>query len=73
MRDRLRSRCGCSSSLAAAIGYPDLMLIFAGTALNQTGQPLEIMGITMLSYLVINLAISSAGNVANRRAQSVVR
>ena len=31
-----------NSSLASAIGYPDLMLIFAGTTLNQTGQPLEI-------------------------------
>jgi general L-amino acid transport system permease protein len=62
-----------NSSLAAAIGYPDLMLIFAGTALNQTGQPLEIMAMTMMSYLLINLAISSAGNLANRRVLSVER
>lgn len=62
-----------NSSLAAAIGYPDLMLIFAGTALNQTGQPIEIMGMTMLSYLVVNLAISSAGNVANRRVLRIER
>lgn len=56
-----------NSSLAAAIGYPDLMLIFAGTALNQTGQPLEIIGITMASYLLINLAIAAVANVANGR------
>jgi general L-amino acid transport system permease protein len=56
-----------NSSLAAAIGYPDLMLIFAGTTLTQTGQPLEVMGITMLSYLLINLAIAQAGNRVNRR------
>jgi general L-amino acid transport system permease protein len=56
-----------NSSLAAAIGYPDLMLIFAGTALNQTGQPLEIIGITMASYLLINLVIAAVANVANGR------
>jgi general L-amino acid transport system permease protein len=62
-----------NSSLAAAIGYPDLMLIFAGTALTQTGQPLEIVGMTMLSYLLINLAISGAGNLANHRMLAVGR
>jgi general L-amino acid transport system permease protein len=62
-----------NSSLAAAIGYPDLMLIFAGTTLNQTGQPLEVMGITMLSYLLLSLLISSVGNVLNRRLQLLER
>jgi general L-amino acid transport system permease protein len=62
-----------NSSLAAAIGYPDLMLIFAGTTLNQTGQPLEVMGLTMLSYLLLSLLISSVGNVLNRRLQLVER
>ncbi|HEX2553045.1 MAG TPA: hypothetical protein VHL98_05045 [Microvirga sp.] len=47
------------------------MLIFAGSALNQNGHPLEIMGMTMLSYLLVNLANSSAGNVANQRVLSV--
>lgn len=55
------------SSLAAAIGYPDLMLIFGGTVLSQTGQVLEVMGIVMAVYLVICLAISSFINLYNRR------
>lgn len=62
-----------NSSLAAAIGYPDLMLIFAGTALNQTGQPLETMGMTMASYLLLSLGVSSIANVVNRRMQLVER
>lgn len=62
-----------NSSLAAAIGYPDLMLIFAGTALNQTAQPLEIMAMTMASYLSLSLGISSIANVVNRRMQLVER
>jgi general L-amino acid transport system permease protein len=62
-----------NSTLAAAIGYPDLMLIFAGTALNQSGQPLEIMGMTMASYLVLSLSLSAAGNWMNRRMQLVER
>ena len=44
-----------NSSLAAAIAYPDLMLVFAGTVLNQTGQPLEVMIVTMASYALIGL------------------
>ena len=47
-----------NSSLAAAIAYPDLVSIFAGTVLNQTGQAVEIIGITMLVYLSISVAIS---------------
>ena len=62
-----------NSSLASAIGYPDLMLIFAGTALNQTGQPLEIMAMTMASYLFLGLGIAGFGNVLNRRLQLVDR
>lgn len=62
-----------NSSLASAIGYPDLMLIFAGTALNQTGQPLEIMGITMASYLSLCLIVATLGNIINRRMQLVER
>lgn len=62
-----------NSSLASAIGYPDLMLIFAGTALNQTGQPLEIMAMTMASYLFLSLVISGIGNFLNRRLQLVER
>jgi general L-amino acid transport system permease protein len=62
-----------NSSLAAAIAYPDLMLVFAGTVLNQTGQPLEVMIITMASYALIGLAIGAAINLANRRVQLVER
>ncbi len=62
-----------NSSLAAAIAYPDLMLVFAGTVLNQTGQPLEVMIVTMASYALIGLAIGGAINMLNRRVQLVER
>ena len=48
-----------NSSLAAAIAYPDLVLVFAGTALMQTGKAIEIVGITMLTYLTISLSIAA--------------
>jgi len=48
-----------NSSLAAAIAYPDLVSVFAGTVLNQTGHAVEIIGITMTVYLFINLVISA--------------
>jgi len=48
-----------NSSLAVAIGYPDLVSVFAGTALNQTGQAIEIIGITMGVYLTISLVTSA--------------
>jgi general L-amino acid transport system permease protein len=56
-----------NSSLAVSIGYPDLVSVFAGTTLNNTGQAIEILGITMLVYLVISLVISFAMNTYNRR------
>lgn len=56
-----------NSSLAVSIGYPDLVSVFAGTTLNNTGQAIEILGITMLVYLVISLVISFAMNLYNRR------
>jgi len=62
-----------NSSLAAAIAYPDLMLVFAGTVLNQTGQPLEVMLVTMASYVLIGLAIGGVINLLNRRVQLVER
>ncbi len=49
-----------NSSLAAAIGYPDLVSSFAGTVLNQTGQAIECIAITMAVYLTISLLISLA-------------
>jgi general L-amino acid transport system permease protein len=48
-----------NSSLAVAIGYPDLVSVFAGTALSQTGQAIEIIGITMGVYLLISLITSA--------------
>lgn len=48
-----------ASSLAAAVGFPDLMQVFGKTTLNQTGQAVEVIGITMAVYLVISLAISA--------------
>ncbi len=56
-----------NSSLAVSIGYPDLVSVFAGTTLNNTGQAIEILGITMLVYLVISLVVSFAMNLYNRR------
>lgn len=55
-----------NSSLAVSIGYPDLVSVFAGTTLNNTGQAIEILGITMLVYLFISLVISLAMNLYNR-------
>jgi general L-amino acid transport system permease protein len=48
-----------NSSLAVAIGYPDLVSVFAGTTLSQTGQAIEIIGITMGVYLLLSLTTSA--------------
>jgi len=48
-----------NSSLAVAIGYPDLVSVFAGTTLSQTGQAIEIIGITMGVYLLTSLVTSA--------------
>ncbi len=58
-----------NSSLAAAIAYPDLVLVFAGTALMQTGKAIEIVGITMLTYLTISLLIAALMNWYNKRIE----
>ena len=55
-----------NSSLAAAIAYPDIVLVFAGTALMQTGRAIEIVSITMGTYLFLSLSISSFMNWYNR-------
>lgn len=62
-----------NSSLAAAIGYPDMVSLFAGTVLNQTGQAIETIAITMSVYLVISLTISLLMNIYNRRIALVER
>ncbi len=56
-----------NSSLAAAIAYPDLVLIFAGTALMQTGRAIEIVSITMLTYLSLSITISVFMNWYNKK------
>jgi general L-amino acid transport system permease protein len=56
-----------NSSLAVAIGYPDLVQIFTGTVLNQTSRAVEIVAITMAVYLVISLATSFMMNLYNAR------
>ena len=56
-----------NSSLAVAIAYPDLVSVFAGTTLNQTGQAIEIIAITMGIYLTLSLLTSSAMNWYNAR------
>ncbi|BBC00093.1 general L-amino acid transport system permease protein [Bradyrhizobium japonicum] len=52
-----------NSSLAVAIGYPDLVSVFAGTTLSQTGQAIEIIAITMGVYLLISLVTSAIMSV----------
>ena len=56
-----------NSSLAAAIAYPDLVLVFAGTALMQTGRAIEIVSITMLTYLSLSITISIFMNWYNKK------
>ncbi|MEW7977606.1 MAG: amino acid ABC transporter permease [Candidatus Sedimenticola endophacoides] len=62
-----------NSSLATAIGYPDLVAVFAGTTLNQTGQAVEVIAMTMAVYLTISLSISLFMNWYNKRKQLVER
>ena len=60
-----------NSSLAVAIGYPDLVSVFAGTALGQSGQAIEVIFITMIVYLAISLATSLFMNWFNTRVALV--
>jgi general L-amino acid transport system permease protein len=62
-----------NSSLATAIGYPDLVNVFAGTTLNQTGQAVEVIAMTMAVYLTISLSISLFMNWYNARIALVER
>ncbi len=62
-----------NSSLATAIAYPELVSVFTGTVLNQTGQAVEIISITMAVYLSISLAISMFMNWYNARMALVER
>ncbi|MDZ7819755.1 MAG: ABC transporter permease subunit [Aliarcobacter sp.] len=58
-----------NSSLATAIGYPELVTLFAGTALNQVGQAIEIILMTMAVYLSISIFISIIMNIINAKMQ----
>ena len=60
-------------SLAVFVGYPDLVQIFTGTVLNQTGQAVEVVMITMAVYLSISLVTSMAMNWYNSRIALVER
>ena len=62
-----------NSSLAVAIAYPDLVATFMGTALNQTGQAVEIILMTMLTYLTLSLVTSFFMNIYNSRIALVER
>lgn len=62
-----------NSSLAVAIGYPDLVHVFAGTVLNQTNQAIEVILITMAVYLAISLVTSVSMNWFNARMALVER
>ena len=56
-----------NSSLATAIGYPELVTLFSGTTLNQVGQAIEIILMTMAVYLVISIFISILLNWVNAK------
>lgn len=62
-----------NSSLAVAIGYPDLFSVFAGTALSQTGQAVEIIAMTMAVYLAISLVTSAIMNFYGWRIDRSLR
>lgn len=63
-----------NSSLAVGIGYPDLFAVFAGTALNQSNAPaIEIIALTMATYLALSLATSAFMNFYNARQRLAER
>ena len=62
-----------NSSLAVAIAYPDLVSVFSGTVLNQTGQAVEVILITMIVYLSLSLITSFFMNWFNARMRLVER
>ncbi len=62
-----------NSSLATAVGYPDIVAVFMGTTLNQTGQAVEITAMTMAVYLTISLTISFLMNWYNKKMALIER
>ncbi len=62
-----------NSSLAVAIGYPDFVSVFTGTVLNQTGQAVEVILMTMGVFLTISLFTSAFMNWFNQRMALIER
>jgi general L-amino acid transport system permease protein len=62
-----------NSSLAVAIGYPDLVSVWSGTVLNQTGQAVEVILVTMCVFLAISLVVSAFMNWFNKYMALVER
>ncbi|QRG05326.1 amino acid ABC transporter permease [Xanthobacter dioxanivorans] len=62
-----------NSSLGVAVGYPDLFAVFAGSTLNQTGQAIEIIAVTMAVYLTISIVTSTIMGWYNKRVALVER
>ena len=58
-----------NSSLAIAIGYPDLVAVYMQTSLNQSGHAIEIVAMVMLFYMSVSLTISMALNYYNKLVQ----
>ncbi len=58
-----------NSSLATAIGYPELVTLFSGTTLNQVGQAIEIILMTMAVYLTFSIVISMLLNLVNKKME----
>ena len=58
-----------NSSLATAIGYPELVTLFSGTTLNQVGQAIEIILMTMAVYLTFSIVISLLLNWVNKKME----
>jgi len=58
-----------NTSLGSAIAYPDLILVVAGTILNQTGQPIEAMLMTLATYVALGLGVAVVTSLINRRLQ----
>jgi general L-amino acid transport system permease protein len=62
-----------SSSLGAAIAYPEIVQIFAGTVLNQSGRAIEAIVLVMGFFLAINLSVSALMGIYNRRLLATER
>jgi len=62
-----------NTTIATAIGYPELFTVFAGSALNQVGQAVEIMFMTLAIYFAINMVISFVMNHFNKRTELTTR